>query len=160
MPSQFWSSTEGMAPPLQYPQRCNLETWRTLHPRRILHASGAINVHGSVTPGEPRTWALRYGAECSADLAIAGLCYWRKKFKTSRYFSNSAHVLSVRRPNTYFTHMVPGCVTSIKNFSLVFVLVWISELYPYTYNGVERWGEKSILRHGQTISKVALVALS
>ena len=33
-------------------------TWRTLHPRRILHAPGAISVHVSISPGESRTWAL------------------------------------------------------------------------------------------------------
>ena len=30
-------------------------TWRTLHPRRILHAPGAFSVHGGVLPGEPST---------------------------------------------------------------------------------------------------------
>ena len=27
-------------------------TWRTLHPRRILYAPGAINEHGGVSPNE------------------------------------------------------------------------------------------------------------
>ena len=48
-------------------------TWRTLHLRRILHAASAISVHGSVTPGEPRTRTLQSVAECSADSATAGV---------------------------------------------------------------------------------------
>ena len=48
-------------------------TWRTLHPRRILHALGAISVHRDVLLGEPRTRALRSGTECSSDLHTAGL---------------------------------------------------------------------------------------
>ena len=43
----------------------------TLHPRRILHAPGAINAHGSVLKDEPQTWALWSGAQCSADKATA-----------------------------------------------------------------------------------------
>ena len=42
-------------------------TWKTLHPRRILLAPCAITVHGDVSPGDPRTRALRFGAESSAD---------------------------------------------------------------------------------------------
>ena len=38
-------------------------TWRTLHPRWILRAPAAINIHASVLPGEPRIRALRSGAE-------------------------------------------------------------------------------------------------
>ena len=45
---------------------------RTLHRRRILRASGAISVHGGVSPGEPRTQALRFGAEGSFNLPTAG----------------------------------------------------------------------------------------
>ena len=37
-----------------------METWTTLHPRRILHAVAAISVHGSVLPYESRTRALRF----------------------------------------------------------------------------------------------------
>ena len=44
-------------------------TWRTLHPRRILHALGVISVHGGVSPDVPRTRALRSSAECSANSA-------------------------------------------------------------------------------------------
>ena len=47
-------------------------TWGTLHPRPILHAPGAISVHGSVSPGKSRTQGLRYGDECLSDLATAG----------------------------------------------------------------------------------------
>ena len=47
-------------------------TWRTLHPRRILYAPGVISVHGGVSPGEPRTRALRFGVECLFDLPTAG----------------------------------------------------------------------------------------
>ena len=43
-----------------------------LSKRRILHAPGAISVHGSVSPGKPRTRALRSEAEGSSDLATAG----------------------------------------------------------------------------------------
>ena len=42
-------------------------TWRTLHPRRILHAPGAISVHRGVSPGKPRTRVLRFGAEWSTE---------------------------------------------------------------------------------------------
>ena len=42
-------------------------TWRTLHPRQILNAPGAISVHGGVSLDEPRTRALRSGAECLSD---------------------------------------------------------------------------------------------
>ena len=45
-------------------------TWRTLHPRRILHATGAISVHGGVLLGESRTRALRSEAEFSANRAL------------------------------------------------------------------------------------------
>ena len=48
-----------------------MQTWRTLHPRRILHASGAISVYRGVSPGEPRTWILQSGSECSADRVIS-----------------------------------------------------------------------------------------
>ena len=47
--------------------------WRTLQPRRILHAPGAISVHGGVSPGKPRTRALQSGAEDSTDWAPAAL---------------------------------------------------------------------------------------
>ena len=40
--------------------------WRILHLRRILHAPGAISVHGGVSPGEPRYWAHGSGPEWSA----------------------------------------------------------------------------------------------
>ena len=46
-------------------------TWRTLHPQRILHRPNTICVHGSVSPGVPRPWALWAGAECSADWSTA-----------------------------------------------------------------------------------------
>ena len=36
-----------------------LGIWMTLHARRILHAPGAISVHVSISPGEPRTLVLR-----------------------------------------------------------------------------------------------------
>ena len=48
-------------------------TWRALHPRRILHAPGAISVHVGASPDESRTRALRSGAECSSDLPTAEL---------------------------------------------------------------------------------------
>ena len=48
-------------------------TWRTLHLRRILHASGAISKHGSFSPGEPRTRALQSRNEYSADWATEAL---------------------------------------------------------------------------------------
>ena len=50
-----------------------METWRTVHPRWILHAPGAISVHGSISPGEPRTQALRFGAEYSSILATVSI---------------------------------------------------------------------------------------
>ena len=46
-----------------------METWRTLYPRWILHAPGAISVHDSVLPGQPRTRAVQFGSESSSDLA-------------------------------------------------------------------------------------------
>ena len=46
-------------------------TWRTLHSQQILHAPGAISVHGAVSPVEPRTRAFRSGAECSSELPTA-----------------------------------------------------------------------------------------
>ena len=39
-----------------------MATWRTLPPRRNLHAPGAINVHGGVSPGEPPIRTLRSGS--------------------------------------------------------------------------------------------------
>ena len=42
-------------------------TWRTLHPRRILHAPGAISVHGNILPGEPGTHALQPRTKWSPD---------------------------------------------------------------------------------------------
>ena len=39
--------------------------------RQILHAPGAISVNGSVSPGEPRTQALRSGTQCSINRATA-----------------------------------------------------------------------------------------
>ena len=41
--------------------------WRTLHSRRILHASGAIIVQDGVLLGETRTRCFLSGAKCSAD---------------------------------------------------------------------------------------------
>ena len=40
-------------------------TWRTMHPRRILHAPGDIGVHDGFSPGEPRARGLWSGAEDS-----------------------------------------------------------------------------------------------
>ena len=52
-------AAEGMTPPIWLLQRYNLdETWRTLHPRWISHAPGAISVHGGVLPGETQSRAL------------------------------------------------------------------------------------------------------
>ena len=34
-------------------------TWRALYPRKILHAPGAINIHGGVSPAQPRIRALQ-----------------------------------------------------------------------------------------------------
>ena len=48
-------------------------TWRTLHPQRILHALGAINLYGGVLPGDPRTRSLWSEVEYSSDLPTAGL---------------------------------------------------------------------------------------
>ena len=48
-------------------------TWSTLHARRILHAPGAISVHGGFSPGEPRALALRSGVEYFTDWATAAL---------------------------------------------------------------------------------------
>ena len=45
-----------------------MRTWRTLHQRRILHAPGAISVHGGVSPRDSRTRALRPGALPSEPL--------------------------------------------------------------------------------------------
>ena len=56
-----------------------METWRTLHLRRILDALGAISVHGDFSPGEPRTRALRSGAEDSIDWETAALIKERDK---------------------------------------------------------------------------------
>ena len=50
MPPQFSSPMEGMSPPPILHERQNL--------RRILHASGAIRIHGGVSPGESRVRAL------------------------------------------------------------------------------------------------------
>ena len=70
MPSQFSSATERMTPPLLYPQRYNLDgSLKDIAPRQILHASDAISVYGGGSPGEPRTRALRPGAECYAERA-------------------------------------------------------------------------------------------
>ena len=46
-------------------------TWRTLHPRRTLHAPGDISAHGGISKGKLRTQALRSGVECSADRVFA-----------------------------------------------------------------------------------------
>ena len=35
-----------------------MRTWRTMRKRWILHAPGAISVHGGVSTGEPRTRAI------------------------------------------------------------------------------------------------------
>ena len=42
-------------------------TWRTLHPRRILHARGVISVHVGFSPCEPQTWALWSTAEVPTE---------------------------------------------------------------------------------------------
>ena len=50
MPSQFWSGSEEMAPPLWYPQRYNLD--RNLEDiALILYALSAISAHGCVSQG-------------------------------------------------------------------------------------------------------------
>ena len=46
-------------------------TWWTLYPRRILHAPGAISVHGGVSPDTPQTRALQSEDKYSADWATA-----------------------------------------------------------------------------------------
>ena len=48
-----------------------IETWRIMHPQRILHAPDAISVHGGALPGESRNRVLRSRAQCSANKAIA-----------------------------------------------------------------------------------------
>ena len=59
-------------------------TWRILRLRQILHAAGAISVHDGFSPGEPRTRALRSGAEDSTDWATAArFDYGIIKFKIS-----------------------------------------------------------------------------
>ena len=51
-----------------------MEIWRTLHARRILLAPDAIRrLHGGFSPGEPRTPALRSGAEVSTDWTATAL---------------------------------------------------------------------------------------
>ena len=44
-------------------------TWRTLHPRRILHAQSAVSVHSGVSPGDSRTRAQRdpYGVNLNLN---------------------------------------------------------------------------------------------
>ena len=54
-------------------------TWKTLHPRRILHTSGTISVHDGFSPGKPQTRALRCGTEDSTDWATAALPTLREK---------------------------------------------------------------------------------
>ena len=42
-------------------------SWRTLHPRQILHAPVAISVYGGVSQGELQIRTLQSGAECYVD---------------------------------------------------------------------------------------------
>ena len=52
-----------------------METWRTLHPRRVIHAPGVISVQGDVLSGKPGIRVLRSGAKCSSDFVTAGLIF-------------------------------------------------------------------------------------
>ena len=71
MPSQFDQPLRGWLPRFDIPRGIIwMGAWRTLHPRRILHAPGAINVHGGFSPGEPRIRELRSRAERSTNWAI------------------------------------------------------------------------------------------
>ena len=57
----------GMAPPLWYPKRYNLDGNLEDTAHTILYAPSAISVHGGVSPDRPRTQALQSGAEISSD---------------------------------------------------------------------------------------------
>ena len=49
-----------MVPPLWYSQKYNLnESLEYIAPRRILHAPGAMRVHGDVTPAESRVFGCQ-----------------------------------------------------------------------------------------------------
>ena len=53
IPSQFDQPLRGWLPRFDIPRGIIwMGTWRTLHPRRILHAPGAISVHDGFSPGE------------------------------------------------------------------------------------------------------------
>ena len=78
-----------------------MSIWRTLHPRRILHAPGAISVHGG--PGEPRTQALRSGAEDST--------YWAT---VAQKLSNEATILGFYATHIYVQNYV-GAPQNLEN---------------------------------------------
>ena len=67
-----------------------METWRKLYPLRILHAPGAISVHGGFSSGKPRTWILRYGTEDSTDWAIVAGSTGDREVQREEYLSNDS----------------------------------------------------------------------
>ena len=67
LPQRGWLTRFGIPKGIKW-----MGTWKTFHHRRILHAPGAISVHGGVSASEPRTRAFRSKDEWSSDLPTAG----------------------------------------------------------------------------------------
>ena len=90
--------------------------WRTLYPRRILPAPGAISVYGGISSGEPRTQVLGSGAESSSDLPTAG---------QSRERNGNQINYSQERQNRVKTHTTVKYITDVLKMN-VKLLVEIS----------------------------------
>ena len=70
MSSQFWSVTEGLAPPLWYPQRYNLNgNLEDIAPTTDFACTRCLWRTWQFSPGELRTRALQWGAGGSTDWA-------------------------------------------------------------------------------------------
>ena len=85
--------------------------WRTLHLRWILYAPGAISVHDSFLPSEPRTQALRFGAADPTDwAAVAGKKedYYLNVFKELMKIFNSVETQIFLRNETFCSLNVRG----------------------------------------------------
>ena len=65
-------------------------TWITIHPWRILHASGAISVHSYFSAGKPQTRAFRCEDEDSTDWATPLPICFRKHTQFLNKISGTA----------------------------------------------------------------------
>ena len=87
MPSQFWSSTEEIAPPHWYPQRYNLDgNFKDIALKTDFTCTRCHYRTWQFSPGESRTWSFRSEANDSTDWAsVAPPKRWNIRFIMSKF---------------------------------------------------------------------------